>query len=333
MKNYKNSMQKLVIGSLLVCCMTTHKIYAIHEAGFAFNGTTAGAYDRGVGANVAIGATLIALLVAGVSWSFVHALLVEQTPQEKIDAARKIIRWVEADSLVTNDFFTYGDFERHCSNRFGTSWALVLAHAHTRKLANDLDEVLQLIKQIRRDCSAGDCLWVSTECNKLERRVAFLAAVLEARMNLINPNSNYQYLDQVRLYKARQERELILETQRMDIQRLRDSLERQFDRTERARENQNQLLNAELQREHETALKNKKYEYKAWKHILHSEEKEKQREFEKHEAKHERHHEKREAERQREYDRAEKKAERKLKKRALEAANFYGDPINVNVAI
>lgn len=176
--------------------------------GLLAGGLTYGAtqpFSNGDGAKSLVPAVLVGVATTAISWWLLDQWLTTLTPQGRLNAAMKLVRWVESDSLVMREFATSEELVSYINVRFGTSWPLVLAREHIMNLTNGIGEVFGLVDLVRQDL-ADDASWsMTTKCKELEGRAGTLVRALELRMNLIASHRDYQF--QVGLYERHKEAE------------------------------------------------------------------------------------------------------------------------------
>jgi len=174
--------QVFLAALIMLFCTTPKTTYAVSEKTSTYSqiggGLAAGAV-AGVISNLAVKnplvTTLASLGVSGLSWFILHHYLSKLTPTSRINAATKIMQWVESDSFLSQNFATMEEFITYINARFGSDNSLTAARKQLEKLLDGCQEARSLAKQALQDARGNDA---KTTCeNFLCRTSSFIQAL------------------------------------------------------------------------------------------------------------------------------------------------------------
>lgn len=200
---------------------------------------------------------LVALGAGGVSWWCLSNFLFQFTPQGKylqtaaiVQKATRIVRSVELDSLLQNNFDCGLDVIGHINIKFGTNWPLVLARRHLNHLVSELtgayETFTEVMDNIHRDQNKNNpdlyerynALY--NKCNDCYNKIPIIIITIEELMKPIVGHENFHH--QTKLYENHQEAER----------------QRQFEREKQQRElnqKQRELNDQRLEKQRDRELK------------------------------------------------------------------------------
>jgi len=122
--------------------------------------------------------TLIGLGVGGLSWLILHHYLSQLTPTGRMNAATKVMKWVESDSFLSQNFATMEEFITYINTHFGSNHSLTAARKQLEKLHDGCQEALSLANQALQDTNEKDA---KTTCENFIGKTSDLVQALKIK--------------------------------------------------------------------------------------------------------------------------------------------------------